>query len=64
MKGIWKVLNLADFESHGLMVSQNGYRHTLCEPSRCYFQLLATEKCLAGTFLVLSVPLFVLFSEV
>ena len=28
MKVILWILNLADFVSHGLMTSQNGYRHT------------------------------------
>ena len=28
MKGIWQVINLADFKFHWLMTSQNGYRHT------------------------------------
>ena len=33
MKGIWRILNLANFESHGLMTSQNGYRHTILNVS-------------------------------
>ena len=68
MKGIWRVLNLTNFESHGLLTSQNGYRHTVLNVSLlAVVSTLGTAKCLvalAGTFLVLCVSLFVLFSGV
>ena len=64
MIGIWWVLHLADFMSHELMTSQMAtvilnvsLLSTVLNTSRCCFQLLGTAKCLAGTFLVLYVPL-------
>ena len=49
MKGSWQVFNLADFKSHGLVTSHNGYCHTKRgELSCCCFRLSGTVKCVTA----------------
>ena len=62
MKVILWVLNLADFVSHGLMMSQNGYRHTYQLLTVVTFRTQRVPNSPSSTVLCLAI--LYLFSEV